>query len=107
MSSKPREDSSYPAVSIRAPLLALPLNISISLVYFSTLGSSGWNIAINVSKGTVALLVKTGRRIQGPGQNSFLGELIEWVDTARYLGGDSWYTADLTDTNDCGRKDGS
>ena len=60
MNSKPRENSSSPAVSIRAPLLALPLNISISLVYFSMLGSSGWNIAINVSKGTVALLVKTG-----------------------------------------------
>ena len=37
------------------------------------LGSSGWDIAINVSMGTVALLVKTGRRMQGPGQNSFLG----------------------------------
>jgi hypothetical protein len=71
--SKPSEDSSSPAVSIRAPLLALPLNISISLVYFSMLGSSGWNVAINVSMATVVLLVKTGRRMQGPGQNSFLG----------------------------------
>jgi hypothetical protein len=34
MNSKPSEDSSSPAVSIRAPLLALPLNISISLSVF-------------------------------------------------------------------------
>jgi hypothetical protein len=73
MNSKPSKDSSPPAVSIRTPLLALPLSISISLVYFSMLGSSGWKIAINVSKVTVALLVKTGRRMQGPGQKSFLG----------------------------------
>jgi hypothetical protein len=51
----------------------LTRTMSISFVCFSMLGSSGWNIVINVSKGTVAVLVKTGRRMQGPGQNSFLG----------------------------------
>jgi len=73
MNSKPSEDSSPPAVSIRTPLLALPLNISISLVYFSILGSSGWKVAINVSKVTVALLVKTGRRMQAQARRAFWG----------------------------------
>jgi hypothetical protein len=73
INSKPSEDSSSPAISITAPLLAYTLNISISLVSFSMLSSSGLNIAINVSKGTVALLVKIRRRMQGPRQNSSLG----------------------------------
>ena len=87
MNSEPSEDSSSPVVSNRAPFLALPLNIGITLVYFSKLGSSGWNIAINVSKGTVVFLVMAWRRIAKPRPEHLFGEPIDWVDTARYFGG--------------------
>jgi hypothetical protein len=43
-------------------------------------------IAINVSKNTAVLFVKTARRIQKPRAVQFLGEPIQWVETARYLG---------------------
>jgi hypothetical protein len=43
-------------------------------------------IAINVSKSTALLFVKAARRIQKPRNVQFLGEPIQWVETARYLG---------------------
>jgi hypothetical protein len=43
-------------------------------------------IAINVSKCTAVLCVKTALRIQKPRPVQFLGEPIQWVETARYLG---------------------
>jgi hypothetical protein len=45
-----------------------------------------WSIAINVSKSTAVLFVKAARRIQKPREVQFLGEPIQWVETARYLG---------------------
>jgi hypothetical protein len=45
-----------------------------------------WRIAINVSKSTAVLFVKAARRIQKPRAVQFLGEPIQWVETARYLG---------------------
>jgi hypothetical protein len=45
-----------------------------------------WRIGINVSKSTAVLFVKAARRIQKPRAVQFLGELIQWVETARYLG---------------------
>jgi hypothetical protein len=42
------------------------------------------NISVNVSKITAMLF--TTRRIQRPRPIQFLGELIAWVETARYLG---------------------
>jgi hypothetical protein len=45
-----------------------------------------WRIAINVSKSTVVLFVKAARRIQKPREVHFLGQPIQWVETARYLG---------------------
>jgi hypothetical protein len=45
-----------------------------------------WRIAINVSKSTALLFVKAARRIQRPRAVQFLGEPIQWVETARYLG---------------------
>jgi hypothetical protein len=42
-------------------------------------------IAINVSKTTAVLFVKAARRIQKPRAVQFLGEPIQWVETARYL----------------------
>jgi hypothetical protein len=45
-----------------------------------------WRIAINVSKSTAVLLVKTARRIQKSRASQILGEPIKWVETARYLG---------------------
>jgi hypothetical protein len=45
-----------------------------------------WSIAINVSKSTAVLFVKTARRVQKPRAVQFLGEPVEWVKTAKYLG---------------------
>jgi hypothetical protein len=45
-----------------------------------------WRSAINVSQSTAVLFVKTVRRIQKPRTVQFLGELIQWFETARYLG---------------------
>jgi hypothetical protein len=43
-------------------------------------------MAINVSKSTAVLFVKAVRRIQKPKAVQFLGEPVQWVETARYLG---------------------
>jgi hypothetical protein len=51
-----------------------------------------WRISIKVSKSTAVLTkstavrVKTARRIQKPRAVQFLGEPIQWVETAWYLG---------------------
>jgi hypothetical protein len=45
-----------------------------------------WRIAINVSKSTAVLLAKAARRVRQPRPVQFLGEPIQWVQTARYLG---------------------
>jgi hypothetical protein len=45
-----------------------------------------WRIAINVSKSSAVLVVKVTRRIQKPRAMQFLGESIQWVETARCLG---------------------
>jgi hypothetical protein len=45
-----------------------------------------WRIVINVSKSTAVLFVKAARRIQKPRPVQFLGEPIQWVESARYLG---------------------
>jgi hypothetical protein len=45
-----------------------------------------WRIAINVSKNNAILFAKAAWRIPRPRPVQFLGEPIEWVDTARYLG---------------------
>jgi hypothetical protein len=42
--------------------------------------------AFNVSKSTAVLIVKAARRIQKPRAVQFLGESIQWIETARYLG---------------------
>jgi hypothetical protein len=44
-----------------------------------------WRIAINVSKSTPVLFVKTARRIKKPRPVQFLGEAVQWVETTRYL----------------------
>jgi hypothetical protein len=45
-----------------------------------------WRIAIKVSKNTAVLFAKTARGVRRPRPVQFLGEPIEWVQTARYLG---------------------
>jgi hypothetical protein len=45
-----------------------------------------WRIAINVSKSAAVLVANTARLIQKPRPVQFLGEPIQWVETARYLG---------------------
>jgi hypothetical protein len=47
---------------------------------------SEWRIAINVSKSSAMLFVKTGRRVPKPRSVQLFGEPIQWVDTARYRG---------------------
>jgi hypothetical protein len=64
-----------------------------------------WRIDINDSKSTAVLFVKAARRIQKPRSVQFLGEPIEWVESARYLG----LTLDtqltwMTDTDHIGYK---
>jgi hypothetical protein len=44
-----------------------------------------WRIAINISKSTAVLFVKAAKRMQKPRPVQFLGELIQWVETAHYL----------------------
>jgi hypothetical protein len=44
------------------------------------------SIAINVSKSMAVLFAKTARRARQPRPVQFLGEPIQWVQTARYLG---------------------
>jgi hypothetical protein len=45
-----------------------------------------WRIAINVSKSNAMLFAKASWRVPRPRLVQFLGEPIEWVDTACYLG---------------------
>jgi hypothetical protein len=45
-----------------------------------------WRIAINISKSTAMLFAKAAWRIPRPRPVQFLGQPIQWVDTARYLG---------------------
>jgi hypothetical protein len=45
-----------------------------------------WMIAINVAKSTAVLFVKAARRIQKPRAVQFIGEPIQSVERARYLG---------------------
>jgi hypothetical protein len=45
-----------------------------------------WRIAINVSKSNAMLFAKAGWRVSKPQPVQFLGEPIQWVDTARYFG---------------------
>jgi hypothetical protein len=45
-----------------------------------------WRIAINFSKSTAVLCAKAARCVRQPRPVQFLGEPIQWVKTARYLG---------------------
>jgi hypothetical protein len=45
-----------------------------------------WRIATNVSKTTAVLFAKAGTRVRQPRPVQFLGEPIEWVQSAPYLG---------------------
>jgi hypothetical protein len=45
-----------------------------------------WRIAINVSKSNAMLFAKAGWRFPKPRPVQLVGEPIQWVDTARYLG---------------------
>ena len=47
---------------------------------------SDWRIAINVTKSTAIIFAPAGRRFIQPQPLTLFGELIEWVDTTRYLG---------------------
>jgi hypothetical protein len=46
-----------------------------------------WRNVINVCKSAGVLFIKAVRRIQKPRAVQFLGEPIQWVETARYLWG--------------------
>lgn len=45
-----------------------------------------WRIVISVSKSTAVLFVKTAISILTARPVQFLGELVQWVETTRYLG---------------------
>jgi hypothetical protein len=47
---------------------------------------SEWRIAVNVSKRSAMLFVKTGSPVPKPRSLRLFGEPIQWVDTARYFG---------------------
>jgi hypothetical protein len=46
-----------------------------------------WGIAISVSESTAVVFAKAARRARQPRPVQFLGEPMEWVETARFLGG--------------------
>jgi len=62
--------------------------LSNTLRYLSNLERwlSEWRIAINTSKSSFMLFDKVGRHFPKPQPDQLLGEPIQWVDTARYLG---------------------
>jgi hypothetical protein len=45
-----------------------------------------WRIAINISKNMAVLCAKTAKCVRKSRTVQFLGEPIEWAETARYLG---------------------
>ena len=45
-----------------------------------------WRIAINVSKSSVIIFARAGRRFIQPRSVTLFGETINWVDTICYLG---------------------
>ena len=45
-----------------------------------------WRIAIKVSKSTVIIFARAGRRFIQPQSVTLFGERINWVDKGRYLG---------------------
>jgi hypothetical protein len=45
-----------------------------------------WRIAINVSKSTMIIFARAGRRFIQPRPVTLFGDPIEWVDTTRHLG---------------------
>jgi len=47
---------------------------------------SEWRIAINVSKSTMIIFARAGRRFNQPRPVTLFGEPIEWVETTRHLG---------------------
>jgi hypothetical protein len=47
---------------------------------------SEWRIAINVSKSSAIIFARAGRRFIQPRPVTLFGELIQWVETTRYLG---------------------
>jgi len=47
---------------------------------------SEWRIAINVSKSTVIIFARAGRRFIQPRPVTLLGEPIKWVDASLYQG---------------------
>jgi hypothetical protein len=47
---------------------------------------SKWRIAINISKSTMIIFPRAGRRFIKPRTVTLFGETIQWVDTTRYLG---------------------
>ena len=47
---------------------------------------SEWRIAINVPKSTALIFARAERRLIQPRPVTLIGEPIEYVDTARYLG---------------------
>jgi len=79
----PAEDTAIIATSRQPPLLVIYLE-----TYLSDLERwlSEWRIAVNVSKSSVMLFAKTGRRIPKPRAVQLFGEPIEWVDDIQYLG---------------------
>lgn len=71
-----------------------------------TLFVRDWKISINVSKSAAMLSVKAARSIQKHIAVQFLGETIQLVETARYLGVTP-DTAYLFGTRPRGAKEGS
>ena len=66
---------------------------------------SKWRIAINVPKSTILIFARAGRRFTQPRPLMLFGEPIQWVDTARYLGGDSRFTTQLVASHRPGQEE--
>ena len=77
------DDTAIIATSCKTPLL-----VSFLEAYLSDLERwlREWRIAIDVSMSNAMLFAKAGCRVSKPRLVQLLGEPIQWVDTARYLG---------------------
>jgi hypothetical protein len=78
--------SDYTAIIATSRKSALPISYLESYLRYLERWLREWRFAINVSKSNAMLFAKTAWRIPRPRPVQFVGEPMEWVVTARYLG---------------------
>jgi hypothetical protein len=64
-----------------------------------------WRLAVIVSKSTVIIFARAGRRFLKARPTQLFREPIQYVHSMHYLGGDSRYASDLVASNLSGQKE--